>query len=55
MAVKLNVQANVTGQQQLARLNNGLRGLGNQALIAKKRLASLRSQVPLEQEQLLQL
>ena len=41
MAVKLNVHANVTGQQQLARLNNGLRGLGNQALIAKKRLQAL--------------
>ena len=41
MAVKLNVHANVTGQQQLARLNNGLRGLGTQALIAKKRLQAL--------------
>ena len=41
MSVKLNIQANVTGQQQLARLNNGLRGLGNQALIAKKRLQAL--------------
>ena len=43
MAVKLNVHANVTGQQQLARLNTGLKSLGTQALIAKRKLASLRS------------
>ena len=41
MAVKLNVQANVTGQQQLAKLNTGLKSLGTQALIAKRKLASL--------------
>lgn len=41
MAVKLNVQANVTGQQQLLRLNAGLKSLGNQSLIAKKKLAAL--------------
>ena len=41
MAVKLNVQANVTGQGQLAKLNMGLKSLGTQALIAKGKLASL--------------
>lgn len=41
MAVKLNVQANVTGQQQLAKLNTGLKSLGTQALIAKRKLAAL--------------
>lgn len=41
MTVKLNVQANVTGQQQLAKLNNGLRVLGTQASVAKKRLQGL--------------
>ena len=41
MAVKLNVQANVTGQGQLAQLNMGLKSLGTQALIAKGKLASL--------------
>ena len=41
MAVKLNVHANVTGQQQLAKLNTGLKSLGTQALIAKRKLAAL--------------
>jgi len=41
MAVKLNVHANVTGQQQLAKLNIGLKSLGTQALIAKRKLAAL--------------
>ena len=41
MAVKLNVHANVTGQQQLAKLSTGLKSLGTQALIAKRKLASL--------------
>ena len=41
MTVKLNVHANVTGQQQLARLNNGLKGLGTSASFAKKRLQLL--------------
>ena len=41
MAVKLNVQANVTGQGQLAKLNMGLKSLGTQALIAKRKLARL--------------
>ena len=41
MAVKLNVHANVTGKQQLDKLNNGLRALGTQALIAKRKLAAL--------------
>jgi len=41
MAVKLNVQANVTGQGQLTKLNRGLKSLGTQALIAKGKLASL--------------
>lgn len=41
MAVKLNVQANVTGQGQLTKLNTGLKSLGTQALIAKRKLASL--------------
>jgi hypothetical protein len=41
MAVKLNVHANVTGQQQLLRLNAGLKSLGNQSLIAKRKLQAL--------------
>jgi len=41
MAVKLNVQANVTGQGQLTKLNTGLKSLGTQALIAKRKLAAL--------------
>ena len=41
MAVKLNVQANVTGQGQLTKLNVGLKALGTQALIAKKKLLML--------------
>jgi len=41
MAVKLNVHANVTGQQQLTKLNSGLRNLGTQASIAKARLLKL--------------
>jgi hypothetical protein len=41
MAVKLNIQTSVTGQGQLTKLNSGLSKLGTQALIAKKRLASL--------------
>ena len=41
MAVKLNVQANVTGQGQLTKLNMGLKSLGTQALIAKRKLAAL--------------
>ena len=41
MAVKLNIQANVTGQQQLAKLNAGLKSLGTQSLIAKRKLAAL--------------
>ncbi len=41
MSVKLNIQANVTGQQQLTKLNTGLKSLGTQALIAKRKLASL--------------
>ena len=43
MAVKLNVQANVTGQQQLAKLNAGLKSLGTQSLIAKKKLQLLQA------------
>jgi len=41
MAVKLNVHANVTGQQQLNKLNTGLKTLGNQALLAKAKLKNL--------------
>ena len=41
MAVKLNVHANVTGQQQLVKLNTGLKSLGTQSLIAKRKLAAL--------------
>jgi len=41
MSVKLNIQANVSGQQQLTKLNTGLKSLGTQALIAKRKLASL--------------
>lgn len=41
MAVKLNVHANVTGQGQLTKLNTGLKALGTQALIAKRKLATL--------------
>ena len=41
MAVKLNVQANVTGQAQLAKLNMGLKSLGTSALVAKRKLAAL--------------
>jgi hypothetical protein len=43
MAVKLNVQANVTGQRQLTKLNAGLKSLGTQALIAKRKLAALQA------------
>ena len=43
MAVKLNVQANVTGQGQLTKLNTGLKTLGTQALIAKKKLMVLQA------------
>ena len=43
MAVKLNVQANVTGQGQLTKLNVGLKALGTQALIAKKKLMVLQA------------
>ena len=43
MAVKLNVQANVTGQRQLTKLNAGLKSLGTHALIAKRKLAALQA------------
>jgi len=41
MTVKLIVQAEVKGTAQVNNLKTGLKGLGTQALIAKKKLASL--------------
>ena len=41
MTVKLIVQAEVKGNAQVDKLNNGLRTLGTQALIAKRKLAVL--------------
>jgi len=43
MAVKLNVQANVKGQQQLRKLNSSLKSLGTQAQIAKGKLKALQA------------
>ena len=43
MTVKLIVQADVKGASQVNKLNAGLRGLGNQSLIAKKKLQLLQA------------